>query len=51
MAIDNSNFKKKLVVLSHENIKKGQELAKLDNRSFSNWLDTLVAKQYREIAK
>ena len=51
MAIDTNNFKKKLVVLSHENIKKGQELAKLENRSFSNWFDTLIAKQYRETIK
>lgn len=51
MAVDNTNFKKKTVVISYENIKKGEELAKLDNRSFSNLVSTLLAKHYREIIK
>lgn len=51
MALDKINFKKKSVLISHENVRKGEELAKLDNRSFSNLVNTLVAKHYRETMK
>ena len=49
MAIDKNAYTKKTVVISKENIAKGLELAKADNKNFSNFINVLIAKTYRDI--